>query len=86
MTGDCHVQFFGKGIDTYFQAQAGYEVTPLLFQSMYIIFKRGWLPILNIPILQTIQGFNIIESNILTFEHKPKLGPLVNTFYYKILK
>jgi hypothetical protein len=51
MTGDCHVQFFGKGIDTYFQAQAGYEVTPLLFQSMYIIFKRGWLPILNIPIL-----------------------------------
>jgi hypothetical protein len=29
---------------------------------------------------------NIIKRNKLIFEHKPKLGPLVNTFYYKILK
>jgi NADH:ubiquinone oxidoreductase subunit H len=52
--GDYHVQFFGKGVDTYFQARANYEAAPLLFQSMYICFLGGWLPILDIPILQAI--------------------------------
>jgi NADH:ubiquinone oxidoreductase subunit H len=62
MTDDCHVQFFRKGVNTYFQAQASYEVAPLFFQSMYIFFLGGWLPILNILIFQAIMGsiwFNI---------------------------
>jgi hypothetical protein len=50
MTDEYHVRFFKKGVDTYFQAQASYEVAPLLFQFMYIFFLGGWMPILNILI------------------------------------
>jgi len=48
MGSNYHVQFFGKGVDIYFQAQSSYQVTPLFFQSMYIAFFRSFiLDILN---------------------------------------
>jgi hypothetical protein len=40
MATNYHIQFFGKGVDIYFQARSSYEVTPLLFQSMYLAFFR----------------------------------------------
>jgi hypothetical protein len=48
MGSNYHVQFFGKGVDIYFQAQSSYQATPLFFQSMYIVFFRSFiLDILN---------------------------------------
>jgi len=38
MGSNYHVQFFGRGVDIYFQAQSSYQATPLFFQSMYIAF------------------------------------------------
>jgi NADH:ubiquinone oxidoreductase subunit H len=67
MTGDCHVWFFGKGVDTYFQARVGYEAAPLLFQSMYIVFLGGWLPILDIPYFQAIPGSIWFSIKVLFF-------------------
>lgn len=60
MTGDCHVRFFGKGVDTYFQARAGYEAAPLLFQSMYIAFFRRLAAHLRYSYFPGNSGFYLV--------------------------
>ncbi len=65
MTGDCHVQFFGKGVDTYFQARVGYEVASLHFQSMYIaIFRRL---VAHFMIFLFSRQFQVLSGLVLRF-------------------